>query len=389
MATTKTFCDAPQGGSKMAENAKYTVSQSAVSQGIKEFSNRWKYRCSFCREIGVKYLYGEKFHKVPEENLSIMLGACIERYQNPIMVVIAIMRLIYELTQESFLDRPMYSIRHGWRRIRTKFVLMQVLCFLARGCANDHDTFVRVVMDILTAREKVPVWEAWLHDAPVPEPQDKLPEEIQEVPQLNIKKASFDELLKALKGMPDDDEFEESEEHENCEEEKPVPQTQSEMEPPEDNVPIPQVAPQMQSNVVFLDAAALKEYQNYAATGCDELKQKLQGLDIILPGPSFRDIDAWDPLAWAEIVRLNYGLNVRVEYVPSDKLPWLYTPMHKSGLSKGDYYIVKYAVYFSQLIPGLRVDCATPGVMELYEVEMARIRTREGFMHICTAALSE
>ena len=380
----------------MAENAKCTVSQSAVSQGIMEFSNRWKYRCSFCREIGVKYLYGEKLHKVPEENLSIMLGACIERYQNPFMVVIAIMRLIYELTKESFLDRPMYSIRHGWRRIRAKFVLMQVLNFLARGYANDHDTFVRVVMDILTAREKVPVWEAWCKPKENENsPKDDHVKDIANVSGTCNKQDIEDKCNQKQDEEPvqiefvgiceDDSDCGEWIEDDTCVEdtEGTQTQTQSEMEPPEDNIPVPQVAPQLQPNVVFLDAAALKECQNNAIMGDAEEKQYLQSLDIILPGPSFRDIDAMDPLAWADIVRKNFGLNVRVEYVPLKKLPWLDTPMHLSGLSKGDYYIVKYAVYFSQLIPNLQVDCATPGVMELYEAEMARIRTRESILRVC------
>lgn len=355
------------------------VSQSAVSQENNEFFDRWIYRCNFCREIGVRYLYGEKLREVPEEHLSIMLGACIERYRNPFMVVIAIMRLIYELTKESFLDRPMYSIRHGWRRIRTKFVLMQVLNFLARGYANDHDTFVRVVMDILTAREQIPVWNAWNEpsnqgNACVDSIVSVKGEGNMQDPEPEVNQNEDENPIQIAYGNAydddqSDDEWLDDEEH-------------SEMVPLEDNVPVVGVAPQMQPNVIFMDAAALKECQNNAIMGCDEEKQYLRSLDIIVPGPSFRDIDAMDPLAWADIVRENFGLNVRVEYVPFDKLPWLETSMRRSGLSKGDYYIVKYAVYFSQLIPNLQVDCATPGVMELYEAEMARVRTREGFMRI-------
>lgn len=346
----------------MAENAKSTVSQSVASQSTrKEISSRWKYRYNFCREIGVKFLYGDKLRKVPEKELSIMLGACIENSSNPLVVVLAIMRVLVALTREPFMDRPMYSIRQRMRRTSAKYILARVLYYLASVYADDHDAFVDVIMDILLARKE------------------------------------FANELVNCDEQYDENEFNDDENNDsikiefqgNCEdsldEEDWIDDDESEQEliVIEDEAPEPeaQEGTETEPSVVFLDAAALKEYQNYAIVGTPEQKKRLREMRIILPGPAFRDIDAADPLAWADIIRENFGLNITVEYLGVNALPWLATSIYRSGLSKGDYYIVKYAVYFSQLIPGLRVDCATPGVMELYESEMAMVRMLEGAMH--------
>lgn len=348
----------------MAENVKSMVSLNSN----KEVSDRWKYRYNFCREIGVKFLYGDKLSKVSESELLIMLGACIEHSANPFVVVMSIMRLIIALTKESFLDRPFYSIRQRMRRTSAKCILVRVLYYLVLAYADDHDECVRAVMDLLTAREEAPILGL---NKPKREdffPHVSKPDVVSTDESQNDDCGWIADDEASLELKINDSEEDENPVHSNAEE--PVHSTPEDIE----NWFINQ--PWMRMGEVFLDAAALKEYQNKVITGDNEQREHLQSQEYILPGPSFSDIDAMDPLAWADTVREYFGLNIKVKYVAPNELPWLATTMSQSGLSKRDYYIVKYAVYCSQRNPALVVECAAPGVMELYQFEMSLLRSR-------------
>ena len=119
-----------------------------------------------------------------------------------------------------------------------------------------------------------------------------------------------------------------------------------------------------------MDAPALEIYEEYVDGLSQEERNKLHEREVILPGPAVRDLNINNIDAWTEYMRSEYKVNVHVEYVPLEHLPWLETTMAASGLTKGQYYIAKYAVYFARIFPNLQINCGEPGIMRLCEIEL-------------------